>query len=450
MSESPKRTIAIVGRPNVGKSAIFNRIVGSRVSIVHEQPGVTRDRVNREAEWEGQRFEVIDTGGLGYIDGGARADGDAFAGAIRDQVMAAIEDAAVILFVVDITAGVVGLDEEVARLLHRCGRAVLLCANKADNEDVESRAHEFRCLGFPVFPVAAVHNRGFDPLMALALSKLPEGEVPTLENPLKVAVVGKPNAGKSSLLNRVMRNDRLIVSDVPGTTRDAVELPFTIGSGPQARHYLMIDTAGLRHIRKAVTAVEKYSVIRSQETIERADVVVHTIDGEAGPSEQDKKIAARVNEHRKGCLVVINKWDLVENATEREYEKYFRMFMPFYSYVPLVYVSAKTGRNIRKVIDMIDHVAAQTMLQVPTGTLNRVLHDAFKRVQPPMVQGKRMKMYYATQAGVKPVRIRLFVNDPNRMTDAYRAYLTGCLRSAFGFEGAPVLLGLTSSHQKPG
>ncbi len=450
-SAAPRRTIAIVGRPNVGKSAIFNRLVGARVSIVHEQPGVTRDRVSREAEFHGQRFELIDTGGLGFIDGGLKAGSDPFATAIRDQVKIAIEDSAVILFVVDATAGIVGLDDDVARLLHECARPVFIAANKSDNDRVEANVGEFSKLGFPVFPVSALHNRGFDPLVGEMMKRLPDIPPPTRTDPLKVAVVGKPNAGKSSFINRLLRNDRLIVSEVPGTTRDSVEIPFVIGEGPQARHYLLVDTAGLRKLHRELTAVEKFSILRAEETIERADVVVLIMDATLGPTLQDKKIAAKIIEHRKGCVLIVNKWDIAHAQTEitqRAYEKAFREDVPFLNFIPLIFLSAKSGYNVRAAIDAIDHVAAQTSLQLPTGALNRVLHDAVAKLQAPMIQGRRMKFYYATQTGVKPIRIRLFVNNPMKLTSAYEAYLLRCLRTAYGFEGAPVLLSLHSSHSR--
>lgn len=444
-----RRTIAIVGRPNVGKSAIFNRLVGSRVSIVHEQPGVTRDRVAREAEYDHQKYEVIDTGGLGFIDGGGTGGGDPFAPAIRDQVACAIEDAAVILFVVDATAGLVSLDEEVARLLHGCGRPVFLAANKADNARLDELAREFDKLGFHVYPVSALHYRGFEELLDEMLPLLPDIPPPSKVEPLRVAIVGKPNAGKSSLINRLLNNDRLIVSPIAGTTRDAVELPFTIGTGPQARHYEFIDTAGMRKIKRELTAVEKFSIIRAEETIERADVVVLVMDAALGPTQQDKRIAGLILEHRKGCLLVINKWDIAHDngeVTQTAYEKAFRENSPFLNFAPLIFTSAQSGYNIRRVIDAIDHVAAETTKELSTGALNRVLHDVTKKLQPPMINGRRLKFYYATQVGTRPIRIRLFVNNPGKLTDAYEAYLLRNLRTAYGFEGAPIQLELRSSH----
>lgn len=441
------RVIAIVGRPNVGKSAIFNRIVGRRIAIVHDQPGVTRDRVSREAAWKDQRFELIDTGGLGFLDRSA-AD-DAIADEMRKQAEVAIEDATVILFVVDITAGVMPLDLEVASMLHKSGRTVIVAANKADNETLEKNAPAFSTFGFPVFPVAALHDRGFERLMAVALAKLPDAPPPEQFVPLKVAIVGRPNAGKSSYINRLLRSDRVIVSAKPGTTRDSIEVPFKIGSGPQARHYTLIDTAGMRKATKIDNVVEQFSLMRAEKSIDECDVAVLTLDGSQGPSLQDKKIAAKILEARKGCVILVNKWDLLGGFTMREYTESFRRAVPFLNFAPLVYVSAKSGENIRKSVDAIDAVAAQISTTLPTATLNRVLHQATERVQAPLVKGKRMKFYYATQTGTRPVRVRLFVNDPTRMTESYRVYLIHALRSACGLDGAPILLDFKSSHDRP-
>lgn len=445
------RIVAIVGRPNVGKSAVFNRIVGRRVAIVHDQPGVTRDRVSAEAEWQGQRFELIDTGGLGLLD--QKAARDEIAAGTRAQAEVAIQDAAVIVLVTDITAGLTPLDREVALMLHKSGRRVVVAANKADNEKLDGQAVEFASLGFPVFPVAALHQRGFDPLLKAVVAGLPQEVSPTISQPLRVAIVGKPNAGKSSFVNRVLRHDRVIVSEVPGTTRDSIEVPFSIGEGPQARHYVLIDTAGLRKLRRAEEAVERWSVMRAQKSIEDADVVVLVMDAVQGPTEQDKKIAGLILDARKGCVCLINKWDLAQGetkVTQREYEKAMRQNLYFLAFVPMVFASAQSGYNVRKAIEVMDRVAGQLIATIPTSTLNRVLHDAFKRTQPPMVKGRRLKFYYATQVGTRPIRLRLFVNEPTLTTAAYRLYLLGRLRDALGLEGAPIVLDFRSSHERRG
>lgn len=443
------RIVAIVGRPNVGKSAVFNRIVGRRIAIVHDEPGVTRDRIVAEAKFEEQRFELIDTGGLSLLD--REGTGDTIEAGTRDQATVAIAEAQVIIFVVDITAGITPLDHEVARMLHESGRPVLVAANKADHEGLDATAGEFEPFGFPVFPVAALHHRGFDPLLRAVVKQLPDEEPPTRARPLRVAIVGKPNAGKSSFINRILRSERVLVSPVPGTTRDSVEIPFTIGSGPQARHYLLIDTAGLRKLRRAENAVERWSIMRAQESIEKADICVLVLDAEEGPTVQDKKIADLIVEHRKGCVVAVNKWDRAADTkvTQTAYEKGLRKAMPFFDYAPVVFISAQSGLNVRRAIETMDHVSAQITTVLPTSVLNRILSAAAERVQPPMVHGKRLKIYYGTQVGERPVRIRLFVNDVDLLSQGYRAFLLGQLRAKVGLEGAPVVFDLKSSHDRP-
>ena len=441
-----KRVVAIVGRPNVGKSAIFNRIAGRRVAIVHDQPGVTRDRVSREVTWEEQRFELIDTGGLGALDKSSASS--EIADETRKQAEIAIHDAAVILFVVDITAGVVPLDREVARMLHESGRPVLTLANKSDNEGLDKNASEFEPLGFPSFPIAALHNRGFEPLLQALIERLPDTPLDERPPALKVAIVGRPNAGKSSYINRLLRSDRVIVNEVPGTTRDSIEIPFTVGAGPQARHYLLIDTAGMRKVTKIDNVVERFSLMRAEKSVDEADVVVLTLDGELGPSLQDKKIAAKILEARKGCVILVNKWDLLKGFTMKEYAESFRSAVSFLNFAPIVFVSSKSGENIRKSIETIDLVAAQISTEMPTATLNRVLHNAVQRVQPPMVGSRRMKFYYATQTGTRPLRVRLFVNNPESLKEQYRVYLIRELRKAYGLEGAPLILDFKSSHER--
>jgi GTP-binding protein len=443
-----KRIVAIVGRPNVGKSAMFNRIVGKRISIVHEQAGVTRDRVSSEVNWNGQTFDLIDTGGLGFID--REGTHDQIEHNLREQALAAIEDAALIIFAVDITAGLTPLDQEVARLLHASNRPVLLAANKADTEPVEKMADDFLPLGFHVFPVAALHNRGFDTLINEALKHLPEEEPLEKKEALKIAVVGKPNAGKSSFINRLTLSKRLIVSEVPGTTRDSVEIPFTLGDGASSRHYVLVDTAGLRQIRREHNAIELFSIMRAKSAIEAADVVILMMDAEVGPTEQDKKIAALINENQKGCVIVVNKWDLAEGKVEQEdYFKALRRAMSFMDFAPVMFISAETGMNVKKCLRVIDRVAANIDMTITTGMLNRVLQKATLRVAAPSIGNRRFKMYYATQIGNRPVRINIFANEPRVLPPSYRMYLLNQIRAAYGLEGAPIVLAFKSSHGDP-
>ena len=442
--QDTNRIVAIVGRPNVGKSALFNRIVGRRISIVHEEVGVTRDRVSAEAEHNGYRFELIDTGGLGHFD--KQVADDIITANTEAQAEIAIEDAGLILFVVDITAGLVPLDEEVARLLHRSGRPVILVANKADNPHREDQIIDFDGLGFTTFPVSAIQNRGIEPLLESINQQLPEIKNQSAETPLRVTIVGRPNAGKSSYINRLLRSDRVIVSDIPGTTRDSIEIPFTIGSGPSARHYQLIDTAGVQKDTRSRGAVDWFSNLRTEKSIERADVVVLMIDAEVGPTSRDKKIAAKIIEAERGCLLFVNKWDLSENVdqeiTQTRYLPALREALPFLNFAPVLFVSAKSGYNMKRTIEAIDYVAAQTRTEITTGVLNRVIQKAVENLPPPMIKGRRLKIYYATQSGSNPIYFRIFVNNPDLTRSNWIAYLKNRLRDAFGLEGAPIFLKL--------
>jgi GTP-binding protein len=439
---SPSRTVAIVGRPNVGKSALFNRLIGRRVAIVHEESGVTRDRLIREVRREGAPFHLIDTGGIGLPVESSTPDD--IQRAIKAQAEVAIQDAAVLIHVVDITAGLVPLDEEVGRRLRRSGRPVLVAANKADVPRLDAQAADFERLGHPVFALSALHNRGVEELLEAVQQRLPAPGPDASAPALRVAVIGRPNVGKSSYINRLLRSDRVIVSERPGTTRDSVEIPFAVGTGPTARRYVLIDTAGLRKKKSVHTSVEQFSVMRTESSIEQADVVVLVLDAGAGPTAGEKKLAALIQEHRRGCVLLVNKWDLAEGTgvTQRQYEAALRVAWPFLAHVPLIFVSTRTGLNIRRSVDLIDKVGGQMGTPLSTGLLNRVLQDAVRRVPPPLVSGQRLKVFYATQVGTQPARIRVFVNDPGRMAGAYRQYLVGRLRAAFGLEGAPVLLEL--------
>lgn len=430
--------VAIAGRPNVGKSALFNRILGRRVAIVHEECGVTRDRVIEPAEWNGRPFELVDTGGM--TDFGPAQPASDIDAETRRQAELAIEEAAVVILVVDAASGPSPLDEEMARLLHRRGVKAAVAANKCDVAERDDARFAFEPLGFPVFPVSASHNRGIDDLMAHVVAALPGGAAAPAPPALKVTVVGRPNVGKSSFVNRLIRRPRMIVSDQPGTTRDSVDIPFVIGSGPSARHYLLTDTAGLRRLAKVDDTVERFSVMRTERSIQRADVVVLMLDAALGPSAQDKTIVDMILRERKGCLIVVNKWDRMAHSTETRYREALDRALPFLRWIPVVFVSAQSGYNIRHCMDEIDRVAGQVQTELPTGLLNRTILEAFERVQPPMVKGKRFRIYYATQTGTKPIRIGLFVNDPERLTDAYAEYLTHALRRRFGLEGAPLFL----------
>lgn len=441
--EEKRRVVAVVGRPNVGKSAIFNRIASKRIAIVHDQAGVTRDRLVREVTWHNESFELIDTGGVNLQNGDM---GNAIEAGIIDQVVAALADAATAILTVDVQVGLTPVDEEVARLVRKADIPCFVAVNKCDLPSHEAHVAEFSKLGFPLFPVSAQHDRGFDSLMSSVIATLPDTVEETVENPLKVAIVGRPNAGKSSYINRLLRQSRVIVSDVAGTTRDSIEVPFTIGSGARARHYRLIDTAGMRHVHSIDSAVERFSHFRSEEAVRNADVVVLVMDAEVGPTVQDKRIAALIAKENKSCVLIVNKWDkahdlLTQTAvTETQYEPALREQMPFMAHCPLVFISAKSGYNVRRSIDVIDNVAAQTMAKLPTGMLNRVLADAAERIQPPSRGRKHFKFYYATQTGNAPTRIRIFVNDAKIPGANYTNYLIKSIRAAFGLEGTPVVL----------
>jgi len=442
MSDSPaitNRTVAIVGRPNVGKSSLFNRMAGRRIAIVHEQSGVTRDRLSAEVTSRDERFELIDTGGIGQID--RKSAGNTIDEGILDQVQAAIEDAGLILFTVDTMAGVTPLDREVARRLHESGRPVWLLANKSDNPKLETQAVEFEEFAFPVYPVSSLHNLGVGELLSDVVKALPPGENPTEADPLRVAVVGRPNAGKSSIINRLVKGKRVIVSETAGTTRDSIEMPFQVGVGSAARHYKLIDTAGLRKWGKVKEAVDKYSNLRTEGAIAKADLTLLVMDASEGPTVRDKKIMSLIEKAEAGCIVVVNKWDLAEDVTtQRKYEEALRRELPYLAHVPILFGSAESGYNMKRMVDAIEEVARNISTEMSTGILNRVLRAAFEKTPPPRVKGRRLKMYYATQVGVRPVRLKIFVNSPSLLTEAYKKYLQRCLRETFGLEGAPLVL----------
>ena len=415
---------------------------------MHAESGVTRDRLMHEAVWEEERFVLVDTGGIFTMDGTRAAEG--IERGILQQVEAALADAAVAILVVDVTTGLLPLDEEVARILRRGDTPTVVAVNKCDHAGLDAQADAFAEFGFPVFPVSALHNRGFGDMLDTVVESLPPAGEGTATLPLRVAVVGRPNSGKSSYVNRLLRNDRVIVSEAPGTTRDSIDVPFSVGEGVQARHYVLTDTAGLRRQGKVKSAVEKFSHIRAAGAIRAADVVILLLDALSGPTAQDKKIASLVQGENKGCLVLVNKWDLAGETTQRQYAPALSKALPFMRHCPLVFVSAKTGYNIRRSIEVIDHVAAQVQAEIPTGILNRTIRDAVDRTHPPSVKGKPLRVLYATQVGIRPLRLRLFVNNPALVRPSYSDYLVRIVRERFGLEGAPVVLQFRSRREQTG
>ena len=431
--------ISLVGRPNTGKSALFNRLARKRVAIVFDQPGVTRDRVTREVELLGRKVMLVDTGGIAFDKS---VTGDPLDEETKSQAALAVEDSAVCVVVVDARAGVTPLDAEVISRVRKSGVPCMIAANKCDTPEDDWRAAEFERFGLPVFATSAEHGRGIDPLVAKAIAGLPErAEEAETERPLRVAVVGRPNAGKSSYINRLLNAPRVIVSEIAGTTRDAVEVPFTIGSGPDARHYMLVDTAGMKpHTKMSKTSVDNFSLFRSEQAIEEADVVLLLIDAQMGPTMQDKRIAGKILEANRACVVLCQKWDLAqaEGMTEAKALPALRKMMPFLNFAPVVFCSNKSGYNVRRTIDAIDRAAASASDKLPTGMLNRVIEAATKKTLSPMIRGRRLKIYYGLQVSTNPQTLRLFVNDPKLVTPAYLSFIEKNIRARFGLEGAPL------------
>ena len=444
--------IAIVGRPNVGKSALFNRMAGRRIAIVHDRPGVTRDRISMRIEWRDRKVDLIDTGGIGLAPG--ERSGDRITDAALDQAQLAIEAASVIVLVVDVREGVLPLDLEVAERLRRSGRPVVVAANKADSGEEVLGSNAFARLGFGrVVAVSAIHDRGIPELLGAVEEFLDEdgGAEDTEEEPLRLAIVGRPNVGKSSLINALDSSKRLIVSEVPGTTRDAVEVPVVIRTGEELERYLLIDTAGIRKRRRVDDSVEYFSVRRSEEAIGRADIVLHIFDARDGVTQQDKKIADIIAHHSKACILVVNKWDLYAGEVERaaasrvrsrkpilaSFGDWVRQQMFFEDHAPVIFTSARDGSRLDSLLDAVRHVADQLRQTIPTPILNRTLHDAIESQQPASAGG-RLKFYYATQAGTAPPTFLLFVNRRELFSPQYRKYIDRTLRRAFGYEGCPL------------
>ena len=435
--------VAIVGRPNVGKSMLFNRLVGRRLSIVEDTPGVTRDRLYAECEWCGRRFDVVDTGGIEPT-----TDSEILL-YMREQAQIAINSATVIVLVTDIRTGVTAADKDVANMLLRSRKPVVLAVNKADSTGAEDPAiYEFYSLGLgdPI-AVSAVHGHGTGDLLDECLKHFPPAEEEDEEDDcIKVAVIGKPNVGKSSLINRILGEKRLIVSDIAGTTRDAVDTMFENEQG----RYMFIDTAGIRRKSKVDEKIEKFSVMRSQLAVERADVCIIMIDARDGVTEQDTKIAGLAHESGKACIVAVNKWDLVdkETGTMEKMRKDIMRDLSFMSYAPIIFISAATGQRTEKLFELINFVNDQSNMRISTGMLNNVLADAQARVQPPTDKGRRLKIYYMTQTGIKPPNFVIFCNSRELFHFSYQRYIENQLRTVFGLEGTPIRIVIRQKGDK--
>ncbi len=430
------RTVAIVGRPNVGKSTLFNKLVGQRLSIVDDTPGVTRDRIYSRCEWLGREFMLVDTGGIE-----PKTD-DVILAQMREQAMLAVESADVIIFVADLTAGVTANDSDVAQMLLKSGKPIVLAVNKDDSiGEPPPEFYEFYNLGLgePV-AVSAVHGHGTGDLLEAVFEVLPPDEPePYDEDVIKVAVIGKPNVGKSSLINKITGSERSIVSDIAGTTRDAVDSEVTRGED----RFVFIDTAGMRRKAKIVENIEHFSILRALMAIDRADVCVVMIDATEGFTEQDSKVAGYAHDKGKACVIAVNKWDAVENKTDstmREFEKKLEVDFSFMSYAPFVFISAKNGSRIDRLFELIKEVHEQHSMRISTGVLNDMLSYATSRVQPPSDKGKRLKLYYMTQASSNPPNFVVFCNSRELFHYSYQRYIENQIRETFGLDKTPIKL----------
>lgn len=429
------RLVAIVGRPNVGKSTLFNKIIGRRMSIVDDTPGVTRDRIYSKGEWINREFMLVDTGGI------EPESKDVILSQMREQAQLAIDSADVIIFVADIKTGVTASDQSVAQMLQKSGKPIVLCVNKCDAlGQTPPEIYEFYNLGLgdPI-AVSSVHGHGTGDLLDAVFEHMPEDKDERIdENIVKVAIIGKPNAGKSSLVNKIAGENRVIVSDKAGTTRDAVDTEVVRGENK----YLLIDTAGIRKKSKVNDNVEKYSVLRAYMAVDRADVCVIMIDASEGFTEQDSKIAGYAHEQGKASVIAVNKWDAVEKdgKTMQDFTKKLEVDFSFMSYAPFVFISAKTGQRIDKLFQLIDYTVEQNARRISTGRLNELLSYATARVQPPSDKGKRLKLYYMTQPSVKPPTFVCFCNNKDLFHFSYQRYIENQIRDAFGLDGTPIRL----------
>ncbi len=451
--------LAIVGRPNVGKSALFNRIAGRRIAIVHEEAGVTRDRVSARAEWGDKIFEVVDTGGIAFMDN-ERA-GDLLSIAAKAQAEVAIEMASVLVMVVDVEAGVAPLDWEIARKLRTSGKPVFLAVNKVDNKQRAGGVNEFSELGFErVFPIAAIHGLGVEALLDAATQEFAGGLSVEFTKPSSVAIVGRPNVGKSSLINAILESERTIVSNIPGTTRDSVDVPVTV----DGQAYVLVDTAGLKHRSKIGTSVEQFSLMRAERSIRTCDVAVLVLDALDGVTRQDKKIGGLIAESARGCIILVNKWDLaaeqdaksqrlvdrqVKKKTFRdEYLAALRKELFFLDWATVLFVSAKTRVGVNELFRAINSIEKEMQTRAETPKLNRLLTRAIDAYSPPVIGGQRFKIFYAFQKPDRPPRFMLFVNDPRLLTPHYQRYIIDKIRAGWGFTGCPVQIELRMRERK--
>ena len=459
MSDAPHKltahlpTIAIVGRPNVGKSSLFNAIIGRRLSIVHEMSGVTRDRLAAPAQRDGRRFMLVDTGGLSMLEGETRQV-DFWDTGIARQVECAIADADVLIMVGDAQTGVTPLDRDIAVRLRATGKPVLAAANKCDNPKLKDDAAEFSELGFGnVFPISCEHRGGITALLDRALSLLPEERSAEAEavagTPVRIAVIGRPNVGKSSLINALIGENRVMTSDVAGTTRDAVDIDFSITYRGEARPAVLVDTAGMRKRAKVDSVVELFSVMRAKCAIERSDLVLFVVEaGEGGVTAQDRRIAAMIRDAAKGCVIVANKVDRCPGSSVKALTQELRYNLPGIDYAPVEFVSALEHRRLETLLDHIAEVMENLETELPTGVLNRVIRQTIECNPPPPVGTARLKIFYAAMVGVKPARVRLFVNRPELAPDGFLAFLQKQLRAAFELSGAPLFLELNARPKK--
>ena len=440
-----KPILAIVGRPNVGKSTLFNKLIGERRAIVEDTPGVTRDRIYGETEWRGRKLVVIDTGGIE-----PKSD-DVILSQMKLQAQIAIDTADVILFMCDVRTGLTANDHDIAIMLKKSGKPVIPCINKCDSiGGAPMEFYEFYELGFEQEPIAlsSLHGSGSGDVLDAALDALGDWQEDEEEpDSIRVAVIGKPNAGKSSIINKMLGENRLIVSDIAGTTRDAIDTVVENESG----RYTFIDTAGIRRQAKIDDRVEHFSVLRAHMAVERADVCLIMIDATVGITEQDEKIAGIAHEAGKASIIVVNKWDLVEkdNGTVNEFNNKIRTALAYMPYAPIVYVSAKTGQRVQTLYEKINAVFGQSTQRVTTGMLNDVLNDAVTRVQPPSDKGRRLKIYYMTQTAVAPPTFVIFCNNAELFHFSYQRFIENCLRDTFGFEGTPIKLVIRQKGEDP-